>query len=184
MARNRMIGGFTLPNGLFTVSLIRSVQYGSITVANTETTQTATITAVDVTRASLVFLGCSNNAGGAPNGQVHLALTNSTTVTATRGASSVSTTVAFCVIEYQPQVIRRVQRGTIAITAGNTTNTAAITSVNTAKSVLSWLGQSLATGDLTDGSARLTLTSATVVTATREVNTNEMTVAYQVLEWR
>lgn len=181
--RDANMGGYTLPNELFVTSLIKSVQYGVITINNTETTQTATITAVTLARASLVFLGSLNTSPGFANSQIRLELTDATTVTAFRGPASIVSTVRFCVVEYQPLVIKRVQRGAINIAAGNTSNTAAITSVNTAKSILSWLGQTSAMGDATEGSAHLTLTSATVVTATRSASTNDADVNYQVLEF-
>jgi len=184
MRRSRFLGGFLLPSGLFHASLIKSVQYGTITINNTETSQTATITSVNTNQTALLFNGVTNTSGGVANGEVHLVLTNSTTVTATRGTSAILSTVSFCVVEYQAQVVRRIQRGTIAITAGNTSNTATITGVNTSKSVLSWLGQSTDVGDMTDGSAQLMLTNSTTVTATRHASTNNMTVGYQVIEWR
>lgn len=172
-----------LPSGVFTPSLVRSVQYGTVTVPNLSLTATATITAVATGRALLLYLGCSSTFAQTKS-QVRLELTDATTVTAIRGDVSISTIVSFCVLEFHPQVIKSVQRGTVSLTAGNLSNTAAITSVNTAKSVLSWIGQSSDTGDATDNFARLDLTSATVVTATRAVSTNNMIAAFQVVEWR
>ena len=80
--------------------------------------------------------------------------------------------------------VKSVQTGTIVITATNLTNTATISSVNTAKSVVLFGGW---TTDNTSGTLvfapYLTLTNATTVTATRSTISNTTTVSYTVLEF-
>lgn len=80
--------------------------------------------------------------------------------------------------------VKSVQTGTIVITATNLTNTATISSVNTAKSVVLFGGW---TTDNTGGTLTfapyLTLTNATTVTATRSNTSNTTTVSYTVLEF-
>lgn len=86
------------------------------------------------------------------------------------------------------RIIKSLQRGTITIAAGaNNTQTATITSVDTAKSLLWHLGVETSGGAGGDPSAvRLTLTNATTITATRagaDTNTPASVVAYQVAEY-
>lgn len=80
--------------------------------------------------------------------------------------------------------VKSVQTGTIVITATNLTNTATISSVNTAKSVVLFGGW---TTDNNSGTLvfapYLTLTNATTVTATRSNTSNTTTVSYTVLEF-
>lgn len=75
---------------------LKSIQKGSITLT-AQTTNTATITAVDPTKAFVVPNGVtsgSNSVAGA------VELTNATTVTATLGASGTAT-FKFTVVEFQ-----------------------------------------------------------------------------------
>lgn len=78
--------------------------------------------------------------------------------------------------------IKSIQRGVISITAGNTSATATITSVNTSKSILFDLGASV-TNNTNESDARLALTNATTVTATRQGNTGTTEKAFQVVEY-
>lgn len=82
----------TIPSG------VKSRQRNSITIAGASVTGTATISAVDTTKSELRFLGCSVSVDA--TGLATLALTNSTTVTATRQATGQNTVVAFEVVEW------------------------------------------------------------------------------------
>lgn len=65
--------------------------------------------------------------------------------------------------------IKSIQRGTISITNPSTSATATVTSVNTAKSLLTYLGQTgYYSGSSTDGVSdiRIVLTNSTTITAT------------------
>lgn len=65
---------------------IKSIQRGVITITSGNTTATATITAVDTSKTELRFLGGSGTDGaGAVSNIPRVALTNSTTITATTG---------------------------------------------------------------------------------------------------
>ena len=82
---------------------IASTQRGSITISGVATSNTATITAVDTTKTQLRLLGLSNNsgAGSDPGGDVaRIALTNSTTITASRGIGGADVVVSWELTEF------------------------------------------------------------------------------------
>lgn len=155
-------------------AIISSVQYGTVAMQDAVglTSKTATITNVDTTRSVVIMLGQSsdsaintNNRGNFPR----LALTNGTTVTATvANGNGVGTllTVAFVVVTFAAFVVANVQQGNINL-SGVATQTATITSVNTAKSVLLQLGWTTTDNLWKDDVVRITLTNATTITATR-----------------
>ena len=180
--------------GLWGVSsFIKSVQYGNVSATNASSlTGTATITAVDTANSVLLFNG--NTTSDSTNYQIdayqtgYLTLTNATTVTVTRGGAdgNGNIVVNFCVVEFMPGVIRSVQAGTIALNNGVTTNTVAITTVNTAKSVLFYNNKYTNQGPLASGIAhwsKLDLTNSTTITATRAGNTNHEYPAYVLVEF-
>lgn len=75
-------------------SLIKSIQYGSVTAGGT-----ATITAVNLNKAVLNYLGCTNSSATVPsNAVVHLQ--DATTVSCGGSAASGTITARFCVVEY------------------------------------------------------------------------------------
>lgn len=79
--------------------------------------------------------------------------------------------------------INSVQAGTITIGSGSTSNTATITSVDTTKSFVVFNGASTSSTALNRVTARVALTNATTVTATRESSVDEVTVAFTVVEF-
>jgi hypothetical protein len=82
-------------------------------------------------------------------------------------------------------VIKSIQSGTIALPNGNTTGTATISAVTTAKSMITLNGLSSTSGNATYPHTRMgyiALTNTTTVTATRGVGVDDLTVAYQVVE--
>lgn len=83
--------------------------------------------------------------------------------------------------------IRSVQKGTITIANANTSNTATISSVNTAKAFVLFGGHTGtdATYSLSQGVPKLDLTNATTVTANRDAQaaTQSLTVSYTVVEF-
>jgi hypothetical protein len=161
--RNRNSGMYQLRNGLLVPSLVKSVQAGTIAITGA-TSNTATVTAVNVANAVLIWLGnrLPVASGGYRQLNARLELTNPTTVTATVNTDPGpnTTTVSFVLVEFFSGVLRSVQRGTIT---GATTAT--ITAVNTKKSFLVPLGQTTdnSVGD-TSQAATLELTDATTVT--------------------
>lgn len=81
---------------------IKSIQRGTITIANTFGTNTSTVTSVDTAKSELRFLGQTTNAGTDPANQIaRLELTNSTTVTATRAGGNNDTVVSWELIEHR-----------------------------------------------------------------------------------
>lgn len=74
---------------------IKSVQRGVLTMANTETTKTVTVAAVNTAKTELRYLGTSNNANitSQANANVRLYLNNATTVAAIRTSAAAADTV-------------------------------------------------------------------------------------------
>jgi hypothetical protein len=76
--------------------MIRSLQRGTIQINDGASSNTATVTSVDTDKASLHFLGCTLSSDPKMPG-VRLALTNATTITATRS----STTDGDLIVSYE-----------------------------------------------------------------------------------
>lgn len=168
-------------------SVIQSIQTATITMAAGSGSGTATISAVDTAKTIVIWNGVNTNSASTANYArvaVRLAVTNSTTITATREATSTdSVTVAFTVVEFASGV-NSIQSGTIAITATNTSNTATVSAVGANAFVL-WLGSSVAKGGMTATGilSSVELTDSTTVTARCTSNaTNTTTVAYMVVD--
>lgn len=82
-------------------AVINSVQRGTIAITGTNTSNTATVTAVDTTKAALHVVG-QTNTQGSDGSNAYLVLTNSTTITATRASSGSGTsTISWELIEYE-----------------------------------------------------------------------------------
>lgn len=79
--------------------VLRSVQRGTI-VLSAVTSNTATIAAVNTTKYRLVMLGWYNAEIQVEDDYTDLALTNATTLTATRGSGSGTSTVSYQIEEY------------------------------------------------------------------------------------
>lgn len=84
----------------FLPGAIKSIQRGTITIANAASSKTATITSVDTTKALIFSLGAESTETSVANTNVRLALTNATTVTAERGGTTGSVEVGYQVVEY------------------------------------------------------------------------------------
>lgn len=162
-------------------SLIQSIQAGTINVATAAGSNTAAITAVDPARTVLLHLGTSYNISGTilTGPMVRIALTNSTTVTATDvvTADGATATVSFVAIQFVPGVLKSLQRGTLTDAAG----TATITTVNTLKAFVNLLGYSTSSND-NNSMPRLDLTNATTVTLTDGTG-GGATASYEVWEF-
>jgi hypothetical protein len=81
------------------VSAVKSIQRGTIVIGNGVSTNTATITAVVTAKSEVRFLGVSCDQATADH-HARVALTNSTTVTATRTTTTDATTVGYEVTEH------------------------------------------------------------------------------------
>lgn len=142
-------------------SIIKSIQTGSIDL-NGANSNTATITAVDVSNALLLGNNYSNASvlKTSTKNFASITLTNATTVTATRTDNDAAAMpVLFTVLEFQPGIFKSIQYG-------NTGVSTTITAVNTAKSVVWNLGFLGALAGDTIGTEwrSIVLTNATTVT--------------------
>lgn len=74
---------------------IKSVQRGTISIAGTFASATATVVSVDTNKAELRMLGFTSSAAGAVNGTStpRIALTNATTITAERAGAGADVVV-------------------------------------------------------------------------------------------
>ncbi len=167
------------------------IQYGSIAIGSGATSNTATISAVG-SGAYIILMGqkYSTTATDATVSLGDIALTNSTTVTASRGASDTNTlTVNFCVVDGDTtNLIKSVQTGTIALSTVQTSNTASISAVtnnNTATYLLGVVCNTAGTQQFQVVACKLAL-SGTTVTATRNsaAGSIAVTVRYQIVEYQ
>ena len=80
--------------------------------------------------------------------------------------------------------IKSIQRGVITMSSGSSA-TATVSSVDTAKSILHFLGNTTSSSGGSEGlHARLTLTNATTITATRGLSVSDTTaVSWQLVEY-
>lgn len=190
MSRTRAIGpaamgGVAAHRGLSSI-LKRPVMRGVIDLS-IATSATATLTpAVVPENCRLRFLGVDNNWTSVElqYEQVRLALTNSTTITATRFAvGGLVARVSWELTEYMPGILKSVTRDTITIT-GATSGTRTIPEVDPDKAELDWLGQSTDATTDENGYAKVVLTNKTTVTASRRGSGAPTTiVAFQVVEF-
>lgn len=186
-----MFGYHTLGFGsnINTKTYIKSIQTGSITIATSATSNTATITGVDTTK-SVCFLNgwtTPNDAGDFYRQTCIVELTNATTVTAKRGASDASntSTVYYTIVEFTSDAVSTVQSGEISMGGGVGSNTATITSVGTSNSICITRGSTIvADFGVTASIGDIQLTNATTVTASRAAINSTCTVAYTVIEFQ
>ena len=145
-------------------SIVRSVQYGSISVVSTAT---ATINAVNTANSVVMYLGMNTTDTSTATGRVqnNLVLTNTTTVTANSEDNVATKIMSFCVIEFEPGIVKSVQTANLQLTVTAST-TATITAVNTAKTLLVWNNQRTTAGQNSDSYASETLTNSTTITLT------------------
>lgn len=123
-------------------NLIKSVQFGNINIT-TGTTANATISSVTTTNTEVVYLGHSSGLAAFDYSinTPRLSLASATTVTSTVGASSTSSNVAFCVIEYQGTALNQsTQFVSKTWTTSTLTTTQAITSVNVNNTKVTFAG--------------------------------------------
>lgn len=170
-------------------SYINSIQYFTTTIASAATSGAVTISSVNANNAEIIW-GGDNLATDPPTFDgfsASVALTNATTVTATRNTPETGTlTVQGCVVEYISAALNSaVQYGTITLGSGVTSNTATISSVNTNNAFVAYLGftSTNSTTNANTNFATLALTNATTVTATRNTGTASVTVGYVVVEY-
>lgn len=167
---------------------VKRCQFGSISIAASATSNTATITSVTTANSLLLYGGITPavDAGEWKDIRVRLTLTNATTITAERTGNVAAIDISYFIIEFYPGIVKSNQSGTIAITG--TSNTDTITSVDTSKSICVYLGELVTTAStaiqyINSTLTRVTLTNATTVTGTRDGSDNAATAGYQVVEF-
>jgi hypothetical protein len=173
--------------------VIKSIQTGTMDLNNL-TSQTATITAVDINNSMLIFNGVVATTDGANNDDrafcYNITLTNATTVTgAINLASALSRIISFTVLEFYPGIIKSIQRGTITTGAGSNIQTSTITTVNVNKSICSFLGVTTSYSNNTGSMfanrhhCSMVLTNSTTVTLTTGGNDSQRTGSYEIIEY-
>jgi hypothetical protein len=150
-------------------SVIKMIQQGSITIASGSASNTYTVSpAISNTANAIIILGgftTSNNTAAEDRDSAILVITNSTTITATRGiAPAFVVTLNFTIIEFASGV-NSIQAGTIAFGTSTASATATISTVGANAFVL-FNGSNDSGSEVSSFMlAGVTLTNSTTVTA-------------------
>lgn len=163
------------------------VQQVSITIPTGATTATATINAVGA-GAFVVFQGqtATDTVAQLDDSLCSIALTNATTITASRGVSSASKTCtvnAVIIDGDTTNLIKSVQTGTIAVST--TSNTASISPVTNNNAATVCLGQMVGASSSNLDALVVISLSSTTVTALRTTSAGvTTTIQYQIVEFQ
>jgi hypothetical protein len=154
---------------------VESVQFGSMTTS-ASTTATATISSVTTSRSAVFFLGHYNTSANTnyARGLGRFDLTNSTTVTLTKGAATTDLLGKFCVVQFKAAKIQSLQTTSISMTSGNSSATATISAVTANNTFMAYGGCTMGSS-VTDPSISLGstgYTNTTTITATRSASTS------------
>lgn len=171
----------------FTSSAVNvSAQYGTIALGAGVTSNTATISSVNTSFATVFFLGESTTGGAhSTSFPANVELTNSTTVTAARVGSSNTVTVSYCVIEFTSTVIQSIEHKSSTISNTSTTATDTITAVTLANTFINYGSQTSAVSGPNATWSSLALTSTTQITFTREGTTTGNRIhKYDIVEFK
>lgn len=183
-----ILGGKSIRSAQAPSLLKSNVQYVRAQIPAGQTSIAVTINSVTTGNTRLYWGGCSPYDGsGSPTLDKVFAkavLTNSTTVTVSRNTSdsTESVFVTLWVVEYISGVITQMQRGSIAITNTNTSNTASVTTSSATLSELQYLGQ---TTDYTSSQnqshvmTQLRQDSTTQLSANRVGSSGGVSVSYE-----
>ncbi len=132
-----------IANATYLPSAIKSLQSGSCATTGTGLTCTVSITSVNTSSTVILPLGtlASRQAYiGLGDWRFTMELTNSSTVTCTRNtydSGGLETgTCSFQVVEFQPSLVKSVQRGLISMGVNGSSFNTTISSVNTAKATI------------------------------------------------
>lgn len=174
---NARIARFTVVE--FQPWAVRSIQASTI-VLNAVTTNTATINAVTTANAFVVWLGQTHSTNAADFNYTEgtVELTNATTVTAGKGNSATNAlTVGFVVIEFYTGILKSNQQVSATIAGSSASQTATISSVNTANSLTVYNGWNLGAFASNDNTRRpyTVLTNGTTVTFSRNSSATSTT---------
>lgn len=162
---------------------INSIQSGVFQIPADQVSGTEAISEVDPTKAVLIFLGSKSNNGNVSTDAASIELTNGTTITARRYTSSGGdVNVSYMVLEFTSGAA--VQRGMIEIAGDTNTDTATITAVDLAKTVIIPGGQHCNTlNNFNYYATHLVLTNATTITATCHLTPVANHLPWQILEF-
>lgn len=156
-----------------TTNLIKSVQYGTISLGAGSPSGTASINPVTNNNTALHYLGKKTSVINEtlPFGDFILSLSG-TTVTATGTSSTGTRVVGFEVIEFQGSVLNQSVQNVSAITTGSVTSySSSINSVNTNNTILIHGGANVATVTSNLAQAKQYASLANSTTVTVNVNT-------------
>ena len=160
---------------------IDSIQLVTLTVADSQASDTVTINEVDMGRSILYHNGQQGSNG--TNGELMVVFTNSTTITATRfGSYTGNATIKLTVIEFGSGVVNSVQRGVITMSNPQLTNTTSINEVDTSKCIVSYL-RCNTNGVIACQTCNVELTNSTTVTANRGAVNGSTNVSFEILEF-
>lgn len=171
----------------FTAAAVNSVQHGTMTIGSGATSNTATITSVNLANSSIMHLGntMAINTFTATNLCCNLELTNSTTITANRATTtSIVSSINYCVIEWNPAIIQSVQQRAVTLISSTATDTDTISSVNVNNTILLWGGFTAGNNSFTNALYNVRLTGATSVLLSRGgTNSSTRTIKYTAVEF-
>ncbi len=173
----------------FQSGIIQSVQNIDDTASTTSATQTdESISAVTMANTAVFWRGGQLIAAtffGA-NTIFYCQLTSTTNVGFFKGGSSNGTrSLRATVCEFKTGIIKSLNRGTISLSSGNTSNTATVTAVNINKSLLNfqYFSTDNSTVNQDDNASACILTNSTTITASRIASTGNVVVAYELVEF-
>lgn len=167
---------------------VNSIQAGTIVVAASTTSNTATISSVG-SNAFVLYLGetSDTNIAGYTPGHGGLELTNSTTVTAYALSAGRALTMGYMVVDLDSTIISSVQKRSVTNATSSTSYTDTISSVNTSYTLLFYNGF-MYTVAIAKASAahRIALTNSTTVTLNRNSgsDSNSRTIYYTAVEFQ
>lgn len=177
----------------FAPGVIKSMQIGSATMT-AATSNTATITSVTTGNSAVVYNGTTFSSIAndfSHNVFCKNVLTDSTTVTVSRQGNTGTVTVYFTVVEFNSGILNSsTQPTSINLSTIQLTNTATITSVSAANSMLLYSGQDMTTSGATwtqfdKDNSWVTITNGTTLTATRTAeNSTSININSTVLEFK
>lgn len=158
--------------------VLDGVEYGTVTITDTNSSNTATISSVTTTDSAITYIGNSSDTNGTAYSRVFgsCAITSATQVTGYKGNTANAITIGFCVTEFAASVLdQSTEQFNINVTV--LTNTATI-STSTEGQTLCFYGGFQCTSANANWQkwGYIQQTSDTVFTATRSDSTNDFTI--------
>lgn len=176
--------------GSWRTGAVKSIQMGSVSLSNVQTSTTAPITGVVVANSYVEWLG---TVAATPQGKYALSSVSLTSTTTVTGAvnfadGSGTNTPRFCVTEYYSNIVASApQEFALVFVTGNTAATQqTITSVSTTRTKFVYRGSMTdnATQNLNSNMGNMVQTNATKIDGTRAASTGTLTQYYTAVEMR